>query len=263
MSDLVETVPESQICEMAQPVVAVEDGDIPPTQEAPLLKCSKCGLELTRETLSAPQFQRQKNLSCKICRGVAETLRRNLGEFPKEWDLLNPSEQIGFWRQAVALKQDEGGVLRYKLLRSLLCRVISSSTIHEKTSVCANEYRPLSYWEKLGYCSDDIEEKADSRPCSIVGTVYAVPVHMNSEAVTYKHIEETILRCERDCKRRHEPKEIVPAPPKKAKKGEKVEAPTPIPLTEKQLELKEKLVDLTDLRSDSEDEAWKNLLTLP
>ena len=48
----------------------------------------------------------------------------------------------------------------------------------------------------------------------------------------------------------------TPAPKKKAKKGEPQTVEAPVPLTEKQQQLKRDLVNLTDLRSDSEDEDW-------
>ena len=75
-----------------------------------------------------------------------------------------------------------------------------------------------------------------------------------SDGYIKQSVEESIVKCEREAKRKHMPKEHVPKA-KKAKRGEPpVPPPEPVPLTAEEQELKASLVDLTDLASDSDDE---------
>ena len=76
--------------------------------------------------------------------------------------------------------------------------------------------------------------------------------------VVKQDIEETLLQCERDVKRKKQPKEILP-PAKKTKKGEPKDIPQPIPLTDAELAIKDKCQDLISLLSDSEDETPEDL----
>lgn len=264
MADMAETQlvqEEEQLShpsQMSHPVEPLSDSQMPATQVEDLvegLKCSKCLNEVTAETLAAQKCKGQKTVTCKSCHAVTETLRRSLGDFPSEWDIMDPSEQAGFWRHCVALKQSDDSVLRYKAIRAVLSKAISSVVERQKASVVEEEFRPLSYWERMGYCTDDIEAHGEYRQCPVVGAVYSVPVQKKTDAVIMKHVEESIMRSERDCKRKRCPTE-TPAPKKKAKKGEPQTVEAPVPLTEKQQQLKRDLVDLTDLRSDSEDEDW-------
>ena len=240
---------------MAQPVENVSTG----TQLAEVdmveqeVVCSHCRVVLDAETLSSGTMGAYKPI-CKSCKATNEMLRRHLGELPPQWNLLSADEQTDFFKKCQQVRSDAGGALRYKSVRAILSTQMSTKVIQQSSSTTGGSYRPLSWYEKQGYNTDDIEAKAPSQVCPIVGMTYMVPVVSREDGVIRKDIEETLLSCERDVKRRRMPEEIVPKA-KKSKKGETQEVPQPIPLTDEQLALKDKLVDLTDLQSDSEDEA--------
>lgn len=89
----------------------------------------------------------------------------------EQFDLMHPDAQVGFWKKCVELKAATDG-LRYKQVRALLVRKMSERLIKESASKSVGEYRPFSYYERLGrlgYNVDDIEAKAESKECPIVG----------------------------------------------------------------------------------------------
>lgn len=254
-----EAVPQSQ--QLAQPVEPVSDSQVPTdiaeTQVAELLeeedvRCHQCHSPLDADSLSSTTQGSQKPI-CKGCKATVEMLRRHLGELPQQWNLLAATEQVDFFKKCLQARQDDGGVLRYKSVRALLASKMVSKIISESKRSTGGSFRPLSFYEKQGYCTEDIEARAESRVCPVVGMTYLVPVVTKEDGVIRQDIEETLLRCEREVKRKREPKEILP-PQKRVKKGEAKEVPQPIPLTDAQLKTKEQCQELIDLLSDSEDE---------
>lgn len=248
----------AQMAEAVEPVRDSELQTVPASDETLMdmdasLRCNQCDCVLEAENLSARKNYLAK-LVCKGCKATTEMLRRNLGTaMPSQWDLLNKEEQTKFWKECLSLR-DQDGALRYKAVRALLTKHMVTKVINTSTSAVGGQFRPLSFYERQGYCTEDIEEKAESRICPVVGLTYLLPVVSKEESTVRQDIESTILQCEQEVKRRKVPEEYVPKV-KKAKKGEPPQTPVVIPLTDEQLALKNKLVDLTALASDSEDEA--------
>lgn len=125
----------------------------------------------------------------------------------------------------------------------------------EDTTEVGGGYQPLSYWANLGYDTDKIEECAPREEHDFLGTTYLVPIKHTSVAEKKKRVEQTLVECERNVKKRKDPELALPKPKTKRNENKENENPEPVPtLSEEQKKLKKSLEDFVDLRTDSEDE---------
>ena len=175
----VEPVPlEETLATPGEDDVCMGDGSIEGSQ-----LCSKCNQALTAENLAAQKFKAEK-LMCKACRSVSDTLKRHLEDMPTEFDLMSKTSQMTFWKECSEHKQGEDCAFKYKAIRAVLAKALYTQ-IETRNSVKLDaEFRPLSYWEKLGYWTEDIEANGQSNLCPVVGLTYAVPILKNLRLIS-------------------------------------------------------------------------------
>ncbi|CAK9002337.1 Uncharacterized protein SCF082_LOCUS7312 [Durusdinium trenchii] len=184
--DLIDAQPETQLAPTVEPM---SDSQVPqsvvpaqPTQTLALpdeemleVCCHQCKNPLDAESLSLTTQGSQKPI-CKGCKATVETLRRHLGELPQQWDMLEESEQADFFQKRLEARRADGGFLRYKNVRAILASKMVTRIISESRRSAGGSFRPLSWYEKQGYCVEDIEARAESQVCPIVGMTYLLPV---------------------------------------------------------------------------------------
>ena len=120
------------------------------------IPCSKCKIPLDAENIAAAKYKNARPL-CKSCHSVSEMLNRHLGGLPEEFDLMEAEDQTTFWKRCLQMKTEGDGPVNYKKVRGLLVKSMVTREIRETSNKAIGEYRPLSYYEKLGYCVEDIE----------------------------------------------------------------------------------------------------------
>ena len=205
-------------------------------------RCSACGEVVELDTVGAPRHAGSKP-TCKACNSLTKMLFRNIGKVP-EMSVEKTSE---FYRRCLAAKGRDD-LLNWKRVRGFVVQTMSEVIKTRRTQTTAGTFQPLTWYEKQGYCVEDIEARAASRECPILGKVYLLPLISISDEEIHEQAEEYVDKLERDVKRRKVPEEPKA---KRAKKGEPVE--TPAQLTDAQKELKLKLQNVIDLESDEDD----------
>ena len=249
--DEMPTMEAGQAAEDDSQVVEAEEADGDQTA-----LCCKCGHPLTMENLAMPKSARSQQGVCKACVAVTKMLQRNLGEIP---EMLDAPEQRNFFKRCLELRGGDGNPLRYKQVRTELKQSMVLRTTHTRIENSGGTYQPLSWYEKQGYCTDDIESKADCKDNPVLGPCYLVPLLSINESTAREKVEETLVQMERQVKRMRLPSGAagtvaVPAPPEHAI-ASVVDASAsagPVPTA---IDLAGELVDLL---SDSDDEGDGN-----
>lgn len=211
--------------------------------------CNKCQYPVDVMDMSARTHANY--VVCKNCHNVDTMLRKHLVQLPQQWDLMNSQEQTTFFQNCLKLK-DESGVLRFKNVRSELKNALVTKSMEIFSRGAKGEFQPLSYWAKQGYDCDLIQKKAPKMEHPVLGDTYRVDIFVVSTERVNQEIEETLVNCTRQVKRKSaaEPKA---ASSQKALKGEKpADQPPPEP-TEEEKKTKQIIIDLDGLESDSED----------
>ena len=212
-------------------------------------KCVKCNFPLDVEDISAKKIQKQ-GPTCKSCHNVQTMLRKNMEHMPMEWDAMKPAEHAKFFQECAKLK-DEHGNLKYKNVKAVLAQTLLSREISKFKRGSVGEFHPLQHWLNLGHAKEDVEQKAEKMTHPTLGTTtYRVDVFSVSEEKIREEVEEALLSCSRDVKRKHAPAEPKAAPKKGRGKGA-LPAPPPLPLTDQQVEEK-KFLESMVIDSDSD-----------
>ncbi len=234
-----------------QSLVATQLGDTVEEQLANELGgvlCNKCQYPVDVMDMSARTHANY--VVCKNCHNVDTMLRKHLVQFPQQWDLMDSQEQTTFFQNCLKLK-DESGVLRYKNVRSELKSALVTKSMEIFSRGAKGEFQPLSYWGKQGYDCDLIKQKAPKMEHPVLGDTYRVDIFSVSTERVNQEIEETLLNCTRQVKRKSaaEPKA---ASSNKALKGGKPVDPPAEP-TEEEKRTKQIIIDLDGMESDSDD----------
>lgn len=131
--------------------------------------------------------------------------------------------------------KDANGTLKYKHVRATLVQTLLTREISKFKRGAVGEFHPLQHWINLGHLKEDVEQKAEQMVHPTLGTItYRVDVFSVSVERMREEVEETLLACSRDVKRKHAAAEPKPVPKKRAKGAEA--PPPPVPLTEAQVQ---------------------------
>lgn len=237
-----------EVKQEAAPTVPVEEGGEtqPCTDLALAAKCHKCGCKVTAENASSAKGSRHTQVACKNCICVTAMLQRHLGGMPDEWSLMEREQQMNFFKSCLTLKDERTSSFSYSKVRALLVNSLVEKKTSSEVEAYGGAFHPLSYWEKLGYDVKVIEANAPREEHEFLGTVYQVKIHSGSNEQRRDQVEESLLNCERACKKRKKPSLALPKG--KAKAKAKAELP------DEQKALEDSLAQLEDLQTDSEDE---------
>ena len=212
------------------------------------VKCSKCQFPLDVEDVSSRKIGKQ-GPTCKSCHNVTTMLAKQLDHMPMEWDMMKPEEHVKFFQQCAEMK-DASGTLKYKHVRATLVQTLLTREVSKFKRGAVGEFHPLQHWINLGHSKEDVEQKAEQMVHPTLGTItYRVDVFSVSVERMREEVEETLLSCSRDVKRKHVAAEPKPVPKKRAKGAEA--PPPPVPLTEAQVQEKQFLQSMV-IDSDSD-----------
>lgn len=210
--------------------------------------CNKCQYPVDVMDMSARTSA--NCVVCKNCHNVDTMLRKHLVQLPQQWDLMNSQEQTTFFQKCLKLK-DESGVLRYKNVRSELKSALVTKSMEIFSRGAKGEFQPLSYWGKQGYDCDLIKQKAPKMEHPVLGDTYRVDIFSVSTERVDQEIEETLLNCTRQVKRKSAAEPKASSSKKALKDGTPVDPPAEP--TEEEKKTKQIIIDLEDLESDSDD----------
>ena len=88
-------------------------------------------------------------------------------------ELLSAQDQEAFFKKCLALRGPDGAYpLTWKKVRAELKQCMIQRVIRSKSEQSGGTYQPLSYYEKQGYCVDDIEAKAEMKENPVLGPCY-------------------------------------------------------------------------------------------
>jgi hypothetical protein len=224
------------------------------------VKCVKCQYPIDAEDVSARKVGKQ-GPTCKSCHNVQTMLTKQLDHMPMEWDMMKPAEHVKFFQQCAQLKDDHG-TLKYKHVRATLAQTLLTREVSKVRRGAVGEFHPLQHWVNIGHSKQDVEEKAEKMIHPTLGTVtYRVDVFSISTERMREEVEETLLSCSRDVKRKHAPAEAKAAPKKRAKGA--LPPPPAMPLTDEQVQEKHFLQSMV-IDSDSDCEmiaSWFAIMT--
>ncbi|CAK0841300.1 unnamed protein product, partial [Prorocentrum cordatum] len=124
-------------------------------------------------------------ITCANCRVRDQTLRRIFGGWPiAEFDELSNGGQDDFYKECGCTAAACRDAMKHMLMQVRMKRI---------TETRSGQYLPLSVHEKLGYNTDDIEQKtaaADIEDHPVLGKTYRVAINSISEA----RIKEVIMQ---------------------------------------------------------------------
>lgn len=178
--------------------------------------CHKCGLEVTMDSMACMKSERHK-VVCKSCSSIAKTLHRHLMGMPDGWDGLTVESQQKFFRECCQQKKDTDGPLTWKALRLNLVQTLTESTTNTESCTISGGFYPLSYWDKLGLDSKLIEQHGESDDHPILGKVYRCPIKTLSSEEKKERCNQSVMKAERDVKKRKDPASALPKPKGKVK----------------------------------------------
>ena len=193
--------------------LAKDDGE-DALQEGQVL-CCKCNFPLDVLDFSSRKVGKH-GPTCKSCHNICCMLQKQMSHMPEEWDLMSPEEHVDFFQRCNRLK-DEKGLLKYVHVKAQLVDTLVTKELTKHKRSAVGEYQPLKYWTDRGYDSDIVKARAAKMEHPTLGVdVYRVDVFAISQEHIQEQIEEKIISCSRDVKKRHTP---VDAAPKKRAKG--------------------------------------------
>ena len=232
--------------EEPSPTVPETQTLVPYVPPSAVFVCKKCEREVSEKDV-APAKSKWDAKTCRPCHNLETMIGKHMGA--KNFREILPAEQqVSFFREV--LSSSEGSALRFKNVRAHLTNRLRMDIESSWSSGSTGTFQPLSYWANQGYTEDQldsIQKKAERKEHDVLGTVYCLDIDQRSESEVYRNVEEKIVQCERDVKR----KSALPyaPPPKKNKKDQ----PTPIQdLSEDQKAEKQLLcLDLTGMESEA------------
>ncbi|CAK9025536.1 unnamed protein product, partial [Durusdinium trenchii] len=216
--DTPEKVGEEQVEEEVSQTAKVDSlvlMDSPPKdEELSKVVCQKCQMEVFVFDAQA----KGKTWWCKACNAINSTLRRNLTWPPLEFAALTTEEQVQFWQQCRAMREEStDGRLRYDRLRDVLVNSLTMVKTSELAKSSKGTYLPLSVyaqqlgclWHSKGYNANQIQENAPQMWDPILQEkTYMLPVTSLQEKEVKQRIESSVAAAERSVRKRkvdHQP----------------------------------------------------------
>ena len=143
-----EQVEEAEVSQTAKVDSLVLMDSPPKDEELSKVVCQKCQMEVFVFDAQA----KGKTWWCKACNAINSTLRRNLTWPPPEFAALTTEEQVQFWQQCRAMREEStDGRLRYDRLRDVLVNSLTMVKTSELAKSSKGTYLPLSvYAQQLG-----------------------------------------------------------------------------------------------------------------
>ena len=135
----------------------------------PELACSKCHGPLDCDSMAASKYPGARPV-CKACHALQTMLVRNLSDLPP----FSPAQMAEFFRKCLQIKGDENDPLSWKKVRAELSQCLTKKVMEEEREELGGVFQPISWYEKQGYCTEDIQEKAEREEHPILGTTYFV-----------------------------------------------------------------------------------------
>ena len=166
------------------------------------IQCKKCGCpaELSTVVIRGP-----KEIWCRSCNALYTLLQRNMCWPPKEFQMLDETQQAKFFQKCAEDKRaSEAGKFSYARVRETLCRSLVDEEIRQRKISVGGTYWPKSVYLKKGYELDaDFEDRnpsqwSDSLQCWTY-LVTEVSIH---ETEIKQSIERCIIDAERQVKKR-------------------------------------------------------------
>lgn len=233
-----ETVPANIMvaAEDLQPDQADEDS----TNTDP--RCQKCDSPVQADQLVIKHVTKipHNKVLCRSCHAVQTMMARSLEGLPAGWDQLSEEESISFYKNMLQKKGD--GPLRFQLLRAEMKAALIHRSMEETKKGFNGEFHPLGYWEKRGYDTSLIQQRAETIP--VLGQTYRVDIfHVSTDTINQR-VEEALQLVDKSVKRKRVPK--AKASSKRRNKGEEPQEPA------EQVPVDPILLDLVDLESDDE-----------
>ena len=141
---------------------------------------------------------------CKGCHCISTTLRRHLAWPPREFQSLSLEEQQNFWLEAARTKAAGESTFRYDRIRDVLRQRLVTRKINASKREVGGTYKPISVLRKKGYILPQGFEENAPREWSegLNAWTYLLPEITVNEGEVKESIEETLLECERQVKKR-------------------------------------------------------------
>lgn len=234
-------------------------------EESDRFVCVRCHRDLPKAEL-CDTCGTKKN-TCLGCRGILVMIQKHCGSTTEFLDLLDPESQTDFFAKTLEEKKAGEGVLRYKNLRATFVSQLAGRTVKTWTNAVNGDFLPLSVWEKRGFDTKKIEDRAPMQTHEILGATYRVDLFSQNFAHATSEAEEKVLNMEMKAQKKRAESAASSAKGGKGK-GRKGKASmledenVAPPLSEEQLSEKRKLEQLVDLETDSEVEIASRLLSL-
>ncbi|CAK9026880.1 unnamed protein product [Durusdinium trenchii] len=209
-----EQVEEAEVSQTAKVDSLVLMDSPPKDEELSKVVCQKCQMEVFVFDAQA----KGKTWWCKACNAINSTLRRNLTWPPPEFAALTTEEQVQFWQQCRAMREEStDGRLRYDRLRDVLVNSLTMVKTSELAKSSKGTYLPLSVyaqqlgclWHSKGYNTNQIQENAPQMWDPILQEkTYMLPVTSLQEKEVKQRIESSVAAAERSVRKRkvdHQP----------------------------------------------------------
>lgn len=241
--------PETQVVPtvLAESQLAVGDENAESEFE---LRCAKCNFPMDVQDVSSRKMGKEGVPTCKSCHHVLTMLAKQMARMPDEWDLMSPPDHVKFFQECAHLK-GEHGILKYKHVRAQLVQTLVTREISKMKRSAVGEFHPMKYWVDRGYSKESVEENCEQMTHPTLGiTTYRVDVFSVTKENIQEKVEETLLNCSRDVKRKHAPALPKAIAAKGKAKGGGQDQPKP-ELTFAQLQAKHHLESLV-IDSDSD-----------
>ncbi len=141
---------------------------------------------------------------CKGCHCISTTLRRHLAWPPREFQSLSLEEQQNFWLEAARTKAAGESTFRHDRIRDVLRQRLVTRKINASKREVGGTYKPISVLRKKGYILPEGFEENAPREWSegLNAWTYLLPEITVNEGEVKESIEETLVECERQVKKR-------------------------------------------------------------
>lgn len=159
------------------------------------VNCAKCQQPVKlSDCVERRSYRESLRWVCKSCHALAtQCQRRGLALN----NLLSEASLVSFYSEAaLERKEAEEGRLSFSRARAVLKRCMVEQTKHERRDGTGGSYQPLSWYELRGYDCDKIERGCPSEQHPVLGTVYCLKIHHESEDTYNTEVEERISKLE-------------------------------------------------------------------
>lgn len=158
-------------------------------------QCAKCQQTVKIENCVERRTYRESlRWVCKSCHALTTQCQRRGLQLN---NLLSEASLVSFYSEAaLERKEAEEGRLTFSRARAVLKRLMIEQTKHERRDGTGGEYQPLSWYELRGYDTDKIEKGCHCEQHPVLGPVYCLKIHHQSEDTYHTEVEERISKLE-------------------------------------------------------------------